>query len=567
VKKKIMAILLTAVMVMSMASSAFAATDPELTPGMVADEVSTTVEWYASNIYKNLTATTVDPAYIMQAYYNVFLSNMSGVKSESVTKLTQLFKDSLADNLAKYNGEIKTVDGFSGKIVSADPTVYAGIIAILSITGENPASFNGQNYCTLFADKMASTWTGNPIIISGSPYNLTLCLAVLDKYKSSIPNADEWKTKIIAAAKEYYYPNGYGGAEKTVNDVAESDEYTFSLADAFDNGAEAFSTLIEGTDYTKDQYGYYAKTGKEQTVINALQPHVKVENGQVAMASWGNNCVVIQVFQPGKGIYYYGYAGDNDAKFAEILASDSGSKDIVNALVNNLADYTLEDGSVCYALAYGSNANTTGLALAAYSIVGNTSKAATTYKAIQKFYNKETGAFQVSDMDDYLATKDSLEGVISYYRLLAGDGSIFNLSPSELFKGADEEKYDIVKTGDAGEKIQYKHGSGKGLTVKSNADLSKFVAVRVDDKVVPMKYVQLEEGSTVVTIASEYLDALDAGPHTVTIQSTDGFATASFTVTGAAPNTGDANMILLFAALAIVSGMGLAVYGKKRYMR
>lgn len=101
-----------------------------------------------------------------------------------------------------------------------------------------------------------------------------------------------------------------------------------------------------------------------------------------------------------------------------------------------------------------------------------------------------------------------------------------------------------------------------GLTFRSSASFASFRGVRVDGKTIaPSNYIA-EEGSIVVYLKAVYLQTLKPGKHTVTILSSEGDATMSFTIGGV--TTGDAG-IILYAMSAALSLAGTAVVrGRKR---
>ena len=74
------------------------------------------------------------------------------------------------------------------------------------------------------------------------------------------------------------------------------------------------------------------------------------------------------------------------------------------------------------------------------------------------------------------------------------------------------------------------YGSGT-KAVRSNAALSKFKEVRVDNTTVDSSNYTLTEGSTIVTFKESYLKTLSEGEHTFKIISSDGFASGKITVT------------------------------------
>lgn len=101
-----------------------------------------------------------------------------------------------------------------------------------------------------------------------------------------------------------------------------------------------------------------------------------------------------------------------------------------------------------------------------------------------------------------------------------------------------------------------------GLTFRSSASFASFRGVQVDSKTIaPSNYIA-EEGSIVVYLKAVYLQTLKPGKHTVTILSSEGDATMSFTIGGV--TTGDAG-IMLYAMSAALSLAGTAVVrGRKR---
>ena len=104
-----------------------------------------------------------------------------------------------------------------------------------------------------------------------------------------------------------------------------------------------------------------------------------------------------------------------------------------------------------------------------------------------------------------------------------------------------------------------------GLTFRSTASFSSFRGVQVDGKTLDKSNYIAEEGSIEIYLKAVYLQTLAAGKHTVTILSTEGNATAEFTIGGssASPKTADAGMAL-YAAAALLSTAGLAWNSRRR---
>lgn len=132
-------------------------------------------------------------------------------------------------------------------------------------------------------------------------------------------------------------------------------------------------------------------------------------------------------------------------------------------------------------------------------------------------------------------------------------------------------------------------GSVHTLRFRSNAEFSHFLRVEVDGVVVDGKNYIASQGSTIVELNAEYLGTLSAGIHTITIVSTDGSASATFTVREqsvvedrpnppsdqnanngsvnnkkVSPKTNDDTLEIQLFALMFALGVGLILIGKKR---
>ena len=122
----------------------------------------------------------------------------------------------------------------------------------------------------------------------------------------------------------------------------------------------------------------------------------------------------------------------------------------------------------------------------------------------------------------------------------------------------------LLTTKDAKSAMDYSGGI-YGLTFRSTASFSSFRGVQVDGKTLDKSNYIAEEGSIEIYLKAVYLQTLAAGKHTVTILSTEGNATAEFTIGGssASPKTADAG-VALYAAAALLSTAGLAWNGRRR---
>lgn len=122
----------------------------------------------------------------------------------------------------------------------------------------------------------------------------------------------------------------------------------------------------------------------------------------------------------------------------------------------------------------------------------------------------------------------------------------------------------LLTTKDAKSAMDYSGGI-YGLTFRSTASFSSFRGVQVDGKTLDKSNYIAEEGSIEIYLKAVYLQTLTAGKHTVTILSTEGNATAEFTIDGssASPKTTDPG-VALYAAAALLSTAGLAWSGRRR---
>ncbi|MGN0611705.1 MAG: hypothetical protein ACI4JI_07975, partial [Ruminiclostridium sp.] len=113
-------------------------------------------------------------------------------------------------------------------------------------------------------------------------------------------------------------------------------------------------------------------------------------------------------------------------------------------------------------------------------------------------------------------------------------------------------------------------GEKKELSFTSNAAFGDFIRVEIDGVTLDEENYTATEGSTVVTLKAEYVASLSVGKHTIGIVSESGTATTTFSVNAKTvdnPDTGDNSHMILWLALALVSGgavIGTTVAGTKK---
>ena len=145
--------------------------------------------------------------------------------------------------------------------------------------------------------------------------------------------------------------------------------------------------------------------------------------------------------------------------------------------------------------------------------------------------------------------------------------------------------YDILD----GANSSWTQNSDGSLSIRGSGAFSKFVEVKVDGTLVDAKNYSVKEGSTIVTLKTDYLNTLSVGTHTFEILWTDGSASTTFTVVKntsdsdkdndntaqttdakkdnqnvTAPKTGDDTPVVWMFILFILSGTGLIITAKKR---
>ena len=81
-----------------------------------------------------------------------------------------------------------------------------------------------------------------------------------------------------------------------------------------------------------------------------------------------------------------------------------------------------------------------------------------------------------------------------------------------------------------GANSDWKQNTEENITIRGNGDFSKFVGVKIDGNTIDAKNYTAKEGSTIITLTTDYLKTLSIGTHTFEIVWTDGSASTNFTV-------------------------------------
>ena len=109
----------------------------------------------------------------------------------------------------------------------------------------------------------------------------------------------------------------------------------------------------------------------------------------------------------------------------------------------------------------------------------------------------------------------------------------------------------------------YTKGGASGLTFKTDDAKDNLLRVLVDGKVVSPENYTMSGDPLTITLHPKFLDTLSAGEHTIEIFTTNGSATARFTVFSGgseSPATGDNSHIWLWATLMTLSLTGIFAF-------
>ena len=162
----------------------------------------------------------------------------------------------------------------------------------------------------------------------------------------------------------------------------------------------------------------------------------------------------------------------------------------------------------------------------------------------------------------------------------AGSGSNDSGTP-----GSPYTTYQIINGADS----SWIMGSSEGLTIRGNGDFGRFTGVKVDGALLDRSHYTAREGSTIITLKASHLNTLAAGTHTFEILWTDGSAVTAFTICADAsakdgndqnsstdsaltggrgrkddvPETGESTPAAWLFTLALLSGTGLLLTGRK----
>lgn len=253
-----------------------------------------------------------------------------------------------------------------GENPAETPEFYGSVIMALKACGIDPENISGRNLLKDLSDSLAVSDFDQYM---GNPYELVYLMSTLQYYKAEIDGADTYIDAVKEAILSIYYEN----------------EYT-------------------GQDYVEDPVG-------------------------------SGNWVIQEVTVAGSGFYHYGFSDDSNAKMISALKpyynSDPKIKNIADKLIEKMKKSANEKYQVD-GYGYGYNSDSTGLVLTALSIYAD-QEAGNFFNGLLTFESKDLPGAYVYDEsstepDVVYATRDALEGLISYERMKEGKESIYDLS-------------------------------------------------------------------------------------------------------------------------------------------
>ncbi|MCR5082971.1 MAG: hypothetical protein K6B15_05790 [Parasporobacterium sp.] len=580
-KKKILSMFLAVTLLLTLIPSTVMAAGTPATARDVKAVMETIADGFALREYNYYINEDLSNSEIVQwSSQSVFIINRSGTESENISKLNELFLDSLDDTL-KQNGKITT--DFGDESINT----YCDVIIALLALGYNPENYNGYNIVELLSNAVPYIMRVSHPYISSEYY--ASVYAVANQYKDSYPNIANCYNDLDRYIMSNYIKNKTVSTERHLDDENYQKYCGSFLEDNY--------TLNE--DYFFSEYGsLYLSSEKSTEIVNALNNNIHFDNGIAFSISKGTQDFLIlakTVTGP-----TFAFSGDqNDASFymnciLGLYASPNPNKSCdtseyddpaATATVSEAITGTLstaeasitENNYMCDKYGKETLADT-AVGLMASSVYGRSDMANKLYNGLMSLYHGGAEFIDVSGgTDDYneLCLK-ALYGIVSYYYMLSGNGNIFHTGVTALNTG-ENTPVEI----NTPETTYYAEGSGNWFTISSPLPLSELLDIMIDGKSVFGEYISTDEngvmtyaavgggsirvweGSTYVSFSPEFMVTLDNGEHTVRIQSTTGFSELTFTVTAPTPSTADINHIGLYVTLACLAA-GIALVAAKR---
>ncbi len=585
-KKKILSLIsITAVTVGLLSSSVSAAVTPPDDLNKIKQVSEETADVLAGSVYDYCINR---PNLIIDfAYDAVFLNNRLGYSSENITNLNNMYFDAVKSNLNANAGRIKDQSHMEGI------DTYCTVIANLLAFGKDPTDFENYN----IVESLNSYINSNEVnFVACNPAEYIYIRSVFNYFSDSYPSIASVNNKLDETIASFYVKNGvYDLVGLTPSNLS-----TYGIEDAF-------ATLTKDVDYGMSQYMIWPKEGKEDYVLSVLNNSDSAYAGNFICDITGTLYVKTDYRQE-SAIYISSNADPFECETnSYYILPLSLSKDLTSVYMTNGFDIPqgsvnvpeIIDGSLAFihksipeSGLINDKINScpsmiTGTSLRTLSVFNKTADAKKLYEGLMTL-RLDNGQFKKGPDDSsysIFTTGAAFDGIVGYYCLLSGlyNGNIYDLSAT-----GSEVSPDNVLPMTEPESTSWSAESGEWLRFSSPAPLASFTGLYIDGEnvlgelltgsleegaatfaAVGGGIIRLETGSTIVSLSPEFLSTLPSGDHTIRIQSVNGFAESSFSVTSSAsdtsptPSTADNSNLALFIIL-LASGAGLAVIASKR---
>ncbi|MCR5082972.1 MAG: hypothetical protein K6B15_05795 [Parasporobacterium sp.] len=584
-KKKILSLIsITAVMVGLLSSSVSAAITPPDDLNKIKQVSEETADVLAGSMYDFCIN---EPNLIIDfAYDAVFLNNRLGYSSENITKLNNMYLDAVKSNLNANEGRIKDQSHMEGI------DTYCTVIANLLAFGKDPENFENYN----IVESLDSYITNRSANIAANGFgSYDVIRPVINYYGDSYSGIASMSQKLDAYIASFYVKNGlYVLDEITISNLS-----TYGIE-------EAFATLEEDVDYEVSGNYILPIDEKIDHVLEVFNNSSSPYAGKFVYN--GIDFSVRTAYRQESGIYIFANYDPFECEtnsyciFPLALSTDLTTKyagcsfeepresvnvpEIIDGSLAFIHKSIPESGLINDKI-NSCPSMITGTTLRTLSVFGKTSDAKKLYEGLMTL-RLDNGQFKKGPDDssyDVFTTGAAFDGIVGYYCLLSGlyNGNIYDLSAT-----GSEVSPDNVLPMTEPESTSWSAESGEWLRFSSPAPLASFTGLYIDGEnvlgelltgsleegaatfaAVGGGIIRLETGSTIVSLSPEFLSTLPSGDHTIRIQSVNGFAESSFSVTASAsdtsptPSTADnSNMVLFISLLAV--GAGLAVIASKR---
>jgi len=128
-----------------------------------------------------------------------------------------------------------------------------------------------------------------------------------------------------------------------------------------------------------------------------------------------------------------------------------------------------------------------------------------------------------------------------------------NLVANFVLKEIDKEDFEVTK----GNNSSYE--KGKDLVITANGDIFDLLGIKVDGLFISNKHFNILNGSTILTLNSEYLDTLSEGNHIVTFVYANGEVDATISIPETIKNPKTLDNISMYMVLLFLSAVSFSL--------